>query len=143
MAPAGFADTACPADVVNPPEVCIAVVSLPFDADTYIQKNENNNFGNAPDLSIGVLTSSADDYRTLLHADLSSIPALPQMVCQFDCAGRGKAIVGDDVYKGIEMAQLEFEDTVPWMGLFTFGEISPIEKDNHFHNFTATLAVFY
>ena len=52
-------------------------------------------------------------------------------------------IVGDDVHKGMAMVQAEFEDTVPWMGSFTFGEISPIEGKNYFHNFTATLAVFY
>jgi len=68
---------------------------------------------------------------------------LPALVCQFDCAGRGKVIIGDDVRNGIAMVQAEFEDTVPWMGAFTYGEISPIEDKNYFHNFTATLTVFY
>lgn len=74
---------------------------------------------------------------------LDSGEETPTLICQFDCAGRGMVIVGDDVHKGMAMVQAEFEDTVPWMGSFTFGEISPIEGKNYFHNFTATLAVFY
>ena len=67
----------------------------------------------------------------------------PALICQFDCAGRGKVIVGDDVLTGVTDLQAEFAATVPWMGSFCFGEISPIDGKNHFHNFTATLAVFY
>ena len=64
-------------------------------------------------------------------------------VCQFDCAGRGKHMIGDDVLKGIQMVQSEFNLQVPWTGTFSFGEISPINDKNFFHNFTATLTVFY
>ncbi len=78
-----------------------------------------------------------------LSNTLDSEAKTPTLICQFDCAGRGKVIVGDEVRKGMAMVQAEFEDTVPWMGTFTFGEISPIEGKNYFHNFTATLAVFY
>jgi small ligand-binding sensory domain FIST len=67
----------------------------------------------------------------------------PALICQFDCAGRGKMFVGDDVLAGVTNLQAEFAATVPWMGSFCFGEISPIDSKNHFHNFTATLAVFY
>ncbi|MDA9981650.1 FIST C-terminal domain-containing protein [Gammaproteobacteria bacterium] len=67
----------------------------------------------------------------------------PALICQFDCAGRGKVIVGDDVLTGVTDLQAEFAATVPWMGSFCFGEISPIDGKNHFHNYTATLAVFY
>ena len=80
---------------------------------------------------------------TNLMNDLASVPAAPQLVCQFDCAGRGKIIVGDDVGKGMDMVQGVFKDNVPWMGTFSFGEISPIDNENHFHNFTVTLAAFY
>lgn len=83
--------------------------------------------------------SGAEKLRTALDA----LTATPSLICQFDCAGRGKIFIGDDVLKGMEMLQAEFSDTVPWIGSFSFGEISPIEGKNHFHNFTATLAVFY
>ena len=69
--------------------------------------------------------------------------ASPKLVCQFDCAGRGKCIVGDEVLSGVEMIQRVFDENVPWMGSFAFGEISPVDQRNFFHNFTATLAVFY
>jgi len=78
-----------------------------------------------------------------LRTALDSLTATPSLICQFDCAGRGKIIIGDDVQQGMEMLQAEFAATVPWIGTFSFGEISPIEGKNHFHNFTATLAVFY
>ena len=78
-----------------------------------------------------------------LRTALDSLAETPMLVCQFDCAGRGKIFIGEDVHKGMEMLQAEFEDTVPWIGSFSFGEISPIEGKNHYHNFTATLAVFY
>ncbi len=78
-----------------------------------------------------------------LKSALDAESAQPGLVCQFDCAGRGKAVVGEDVQAGIEMIQRELGHHVPWMGAFSFGEISPIERKNHFHNFTATLAVFY
>lgn len=78
-----------------------------------------------------------------LNGSLGSGARTPALVCQFDCAGRGKVIIGDDVRKGMAMVQAEFEDTVPWMGTFTYGEISPIGDKNYFHNFTATLAVLY
>lgn len=78
-----------------------------------------------------------------LSNGLDSSEKTPRLVCQFDCAGRGKVIVGDDAHKGVAMVQAEFKDTVPWMGTFTYGEISPVGGRNCFHNFTATLAVFY
>lgn len=89
-----------------------------------------------------ILNSGRAGAEKLSNA-LNSLTATPTFVCQFDCAGRGKNIIGDDVHNGISMLQAEFAATVPWMGSFTFGEISPIEGKNHFHNFTATLAVFY
>lgn len=89
-----------------------------------------------------ILNSGRAGAEKLSNA-LDSLTATPTLICQFDCAGRGKGIIGDDVHKGMAMVQSEFEATVPWMGLFAFGEISPIEGKNHFHNFTATLAVFY
>lgn len=83
--------------------------------------------------------AGAEKLRTALDA----LTATPSLICQFDCAGRGKVIIGDDVHQGMEMLQAEFAATVPWIGTFSFGEISPVEGKNHFHNFTATLAVFY
>jgi hypothetical protein len=89
-----------------------------------------------------ILNSGRAGAEKLSNA-LDSLTETPTLICQFDCAGRGKIIIGDEVHKGMTMVQEPFEAAVPWMGTFTFGEISPIEGKNHFHNFTATLAVFY
>jgi hypothetical protein len=78
-----------------------------------------------------------------LGSTIDSLNVTPKLICQFDCAGRGKGIIGDEVHRGMTMVQEPFEPTVPWMGLFAFGEISPMKDKNCFHNFTATLAVFY
>ncbi len=59
------------------------------------------------------------------------------------CAGRGKARIGDKVSESMKMLQENFENDIPWMGSFTFGEISPVKEENHFHNYSGTLAVFY
>jgi hypothetical protein len=78
-----------------------------------------------------------------LSSAIDSLNVTPKLICQFDCAGRGKGIIGDEVPRGMRMVQEAFENRVPWMGLFAYGEISPMKDKNRFHNFTATLAVFY
>ena len=56
-----------------------------------------------------------------LRETLDALGATPNLVCQFDCAGRGKVILGDKVLAGIEEGQKVFADDVPWMGSFAFG----------------------
>ncbi len=90
----------------------------------------------------GVLDSATLAAERLKHS-LDEIPAGARLVCQFDCAGRGKYMIGDDVLKGVQMVQGVFDESLPWMGTFSFGEISPVDGKNFFHNFTATLAVFH
>ena len=52
-------------------------------------------------------------------------------------------MIGNDVLKGVQMVQGVFDPSLPWIGTFSFGEISPVGGNNYFHNFTATLAVFH
>jgi len=78
-----------------------------------------------------------------LSKELDSLNVTPKFICQFDCAGRGKCFVGDDVHKGIAMVQEAFKHSIPWMGSFAFGEISSIKGKNYFYNYTATLSAFY
>lgn len=89
-----------------------------------------------------VLESARTGAEKLSNA-LDSLNVTPKFICQFDCAGRGKCFVGDDVYKGMAMVQEAFKHTVPWMGSFAFGEISSIKGKNYFYNYTATLSAFY
>ena len=90
----------------------------------------------------GVLMSATLAAKRL-KSSLDDVPADARLVCQFDCAGRGKFMIGDDVLKGAMMVQEIFTEPLPWMGTFSFGEISPVDGKNVFHNFTATLAVFH
>ncbi len=90
----------------------------------------------------GVLESAAHAADRIKRS-LNDIPADARMVCQFECAGRGKLMIGQDVLKGVQMVQGVFDESLPWMGTFSFGEISPVDGRNFFHNFTATLAVFH
>jgi len=63
-----------------------------------------------------------------------------KVVFQFDCAGRGKAFLRDQQKRLLlDRLQQEIPD-VPWLGLFTAGEISPVGKVNCFHNYTAVVA---
>jgi hypothetical protein len=68
----------------------------------------------------------------------------PIAVFHFDCAARGKLCFGAEAKeKGIDVIQNVFDKDIPWLGLYSYGEIGPIGGKNHFHNFTASLCVMY
>ncbi len=68
----------------------------------------------------------------------------PAAVLHIDCAARGKMFFGDDVKeKGIDVLQNAFGKEIPWLGLFSCGEIAPIRGVNYYHNQTAILCVIY
>ncbi|RPJ06759.1 MAG: hypothetical protein EHM28_09450, partial [Spirochaetaceae bacterium] len=68
----------------------------------------------------------------------------PIAVLHFDCAGRGKKFFGDKVKeKGIDVIQDVLGKDIPWLGVYCFGEIAPINKMNYFHNQTVVLCVIY
>lgn len=64
----------------------------------------------------------------------------PQMILQFDCYGRGKSVLGER--QKLELQQ-KLQRTVgadlPWIGLYTNGEIGPVNQSNAFHNYTIVL----
>lgn len=68
----------------------------------------------------------------------------PKMVFQFDCAGRGKVVLRDhQKVQLLETLQQELPSGVPWMGLYTYGEIGPMGGQNCFHNYTAVVLSIY
>lgn len=70
--------------------------------------------------------------------------APPKLVFHFDCAGRGKVIFRDDQkLQLLRMLQDKFGPEVPWIGLYTYGEIGPVGDYNAFHNYTAVLTVVH
>lgn len=68
----------------------------------------------------------------------------PVAVFHFDCAARGKMCFGDKAKeKGIDVLQDVLGKDIPWLGLYSYGEIGPISGKNYFHNVTASLCILY
>jgi len=67
-----------------------------------------------------------------------------KLVFQFDCAGRGKAFLREhQKLRLLETLRGRIGPDVPWLGFYTFGEISPVGERNYFHNYTVVLTVIY
>ncbi len=70
--------------------------------------------------------------------------ALPKLVFQFDCCGRGKSVFRDqEKLSLLKTLQQKVGADTPWIGLYTLGEIGPVSGHNCFHNYTAVLAAIY
>ena len=88
------------------------------------------------------LTKGVEQVAEEIKAQLGDNPA--RLVFQFDCAGRGKAILREQQkLQLLEMLRQQIGPEVPWLGFYTYGEISPIGEHNYFHNYTLVLTVIY
>lgn len=70
---------------------------------------------------------------------------LPLLVFEFDCAGRGRLLFGDQTNElliGPQQRAFEGQKT-PWVGLHTYGEIAPVDGRTRFHNYTGVLCALY
>jgi hypothetical protein len=82
-----------------------------------------------------------NDFRELLKKNKNKKPIA---VFQFDCAGRGATIYGDEFNSAvIKPLQAMLDADIPWIGFHTYGEISPLCGKVFFHNFTAVIAVLF
>ncbi len=88
-------------------------------------------------ISTSVLTVGRE--ITERHADKK-----PLAVFQFDCAGRGRIVLGE---KTNEMTVFPLQEkigkSVPWIGFHTYGEIAPVREKVYFHNYTVVLCTLY
>ncbi len=67
-----------------------------------------------------------------------------KMVLHFDCAGRGKVVFRDQQRNQLlKELQEKVGSSIPWIGFYTYGEIGPVGKRNHFHNYTAIISAVY
>jgi hypothetical protein len=67
-----------------------------------------------------------------------------KMVFHFDCAGRGKVVFRDQQKNQLlKELQEKVGSSIPWIGFYTYGEIGPVGKQNHFHNYTAIISAVY
>jgi hypothetical protein len=77
-----------------------------------------------------------------IKAQLGEEPA--RLVFQFDCAGRGKALLREQQnLQLLKTLRQQVGPEVPWLGFYTFGEIAPVGKHNYFHNYTVVLTAIY
>lgn len=68
----------------------------------------------------------------------------PDWVVQFDCAGRGRFLFGDELGdKAIRPVHGAFSDEVTWFGCHPYGEIAPVGGRTFFHNYTMVLCAVY
>lgn len=70
--------------------------------------------------------------------------AVPLVVFQFDCAGRGGALFGSRASEEIVFPLQEALGHPPsWIGFYTYGELAPLEGRARYHNYTVALAALY
>lgn len=68
----------------------------------------------------------------------------PSLVLQFDCAGRGRLLFGEQANEAcVTPMQKAMGSDVPWLGLHTYGEIAPVGAQCFFHNHTVALCALY
>lgn len=68
----------------------------------------------------------------------------PDLVLQFDCAGRGRILWGACAAGEIvEPLRQSLGATTPWIGFHTYGEIAPIAGRPYYHNYTVALCAIY
>ncbi|NIO67550.1 MAG: histidine kinase [Anaerolineae bacterium] len=88
------------------------------------------------------LAKGVEQIAEEINAQLGEEPA--KLVFQFDCAGRGKAFLREQQkLRLLETLRGRIGPDVPWLGFYTFGEISPVGERNYFHNYTVVLTVIY
>lgn len=68
----------------------------------------------------------------------------PDVVFQFDCAGRGRILWGGGASAEI-VAPLRqtLGAATPWIGFHTYGEIAPIAGTPYYHNYSVALCALY
>jgi len=68
----------------------------------------------------------------------------PAFVMQFDCAGRGRVLFGNDAGDMIvRPLQEALGSELPWIGFHSYGEIGPVGSDALYHNYTVALCAVY
>jgi hypothetical protein len=68
----------------------------------------------------------------------------PLLVFQFDCAGRGRVIFGEQATAmGVRPLQEALGTGLPWVGFYCFGEVAPLHRKTYYHNYTAVLCALY
>jgi hypothetical protein len=68
----------------------------------------------------------------------------PFLVVQLDCAGRGRLLFEDRATEGmVDPVRRILGESVPWIGLHTYGEIAPVGAHTVFQNYAGVLCALY
>jgi hypothetical protein len=68
----------------------------------------------------------------------------PLAVLQMDCAGRGGILFGGSTSaRTVDPLQAILGKDVPWMGFYSYGEITPVGDIPQMHNYTVALWTLY
>jgi len=90
------------------------------------------------ELIISGISSVAEEVRGGLQG------RTPKFVLHFECMGRGKVVFRErEKLDLVHSLQREVGGDVPWMGLYTYGEIGPVSRYNSVHNFTTVVTAVY
>ncbi|MEI6205773.1 MAG: FIST N-terminal domain-containing protein [Desulfuromonadales bacterium] len=68
----------------------------------------------------------------------------PKFVLQFECVGRGKVVFREtEKIALVRTLQKNIGENIPWLGLYTYGEIGPVAGSNCLHNYTSVIVAVY
>lgn len=88
-----------------------------------------------------VAASAMQSAQALAHRRPEQTPIA---VFQFDCAGRGYMLFGENTAgAAVRPLQRAFTGNPPWIGFHTFGEIAKIGDKPFYHNYTVVLCALY
>lgn len=66
----------------------------------------------------------------------------PKLVFHIECDGRGKMMLPEKEREAMVFTlQKELGQSIPWIGLYSYGEICPVKGENRLHSFTGVLSV--
>jgi len=75
-----------------------------------------------------------------LHARLAG--RSPLLALSFECAARARPFLGEDLTRQeIGRMQAILGETLPWLGMYAWGEVAPVGSATYFHNYTFPLAI--
>jgi hypothetical protein len=88
------------------------------------------------------VAAGIDTIAAQISQQLNDQPA--KLVFQFDCYGRGKSLFSEQQKLTVQRSlQQQVGAAQSWIGLYTHGEIAPLNRRNAFHNYTLVLVVVH
>ncbi|MDB9528833.1 FIST N-terminal domain-containing protein [Oscillatoria sp. CS-180] len=69
---------------------------------------------------------------------------IPKFIFHLECAGRGDVVLRSDRKRALmNKLQASIGSDIPWIGVYPYGEIGPLQGRNCFHNYTSIITSVY